>query len=514
MKEPASTRPPPAPGANGADADRRNLEELRRLLISKEQERIGGLENRLDNPEIRAEEVGRVLSNTKIRKSLEQLLRSILKRDADLVAEAVRPVILQSVRKAVTDALRELTESLNQMAEKSVSPRALKWRFEAWRTGKKFSDIVLSRSLLYSVREVFLIHGKTGVLLQQATKQAVTKDADMISSMLTAIQDFVRDSFAGTEDKELETVDLGTFKLWIQHGPRAIIAGAVSGAPPVELKGVFRAALDEIEENFAADLSSFQGDVSPFESTRPILERCLLGESGPKPRRSLIPWWLVAAFILLIAGLIAWAAIAIRDHQRWQNYIQILSAEPGIVITHVDKQGSGYIVTGLCDELACDPATLQNNLGAPPVPVEFHLDPYQSLSPQFTATRSFNAEKATLERSVIRFAPGKSDLSPAEQDNLDQIAAHIQSLMNAASTLHKTVRIDVIGHTDHLGTEEGNARLSQDRADQVTAALVSAGIGRPVLTSRGIATSGPVRSGLSDRDRSFNRSVTLRIIVT
>lgn len=508
MKEPASTRPPPAPGSNGADSDRRKLEELRRLLVGKEQAQIGRLEERLDNPDIRAEEIGRLLPNAKIRKSLEQVLRSILKRDAGLVAEAVRPVILQSVRKAVTDALRDLTESLALMAEKSVSPRALQWRFEAWRSGKKFSEIVLSRSLLYSVREVFLIHGKTGVLLQQATKQAITKDGDMISSMLTAIQEFVRDSFAGTENKELETVDLGSFKLWIQHGPRAMIAAAVNGAPPVELKGVFRSALDEIEEKFAGDLTSFQGDVAPFEPTRPILERCLLGASGPKARRSLVPWWLVALFVLGVVALATWATYSIVEHRRWERYLERLSAEPGIKLTHVDKDGSRYVVTGLCDELDCDEAALEKDS---PVPVKLHLERYQSLS--FAATRRLNTEETAIEKSVIRFQPGKSELTPAEQDNIDQIVDHLRSLLQAASAVQKTVRIEVIGHTDQLGTEQENARLSQDRADQVVAALVSTGVDRTLITTRGVATSEPVRAGSSDRDRTFNRSVTLRIIV-
>ena len=65
------------------------------------------------------------------------------------------------------------------------------------------------RQLLYSVEQVFLIHRKSGLLLMHvAAKDSVLKDADMISGMLTAIQDFLSDSFA-EGGQELETVDAG-----------------------------------------------------------------------------------------------------------------------------------------------------------------------------------------------------------------------------------------------------------------------------------------------------------------
>ena len=508
MAEPATGRPPAEPGHNGADSGGGSWEELRRLLLGPEQARIERLQKRLDDPELRAEELGPILHQARIKKSLEQLIRAIFKRDPELVEEVVRPIIFESVRKAVTDALRQLTESLNQIAEKSVSWRAFEWRFEAFRTGRKFSDIVLSRSLLYSVREVFLIHGKTGVMLEHVAREAVTKDADMISSMLSAIQSFVHDSFVGTESRELETIDLGSFKLWIQHGPYAMVAGAVSGSPPTELKGVFHAALDEIENKLAPQFRSFQGDVAPFEATRPILERCLLGQSGPKPRRSIVPWLVVGA---PIAALAVWVAMVVVNQYRWNNYLQKLRGEPGIVLTNAEKQGSEYVVSGLRDEMARDPAALLNGTGIAPAKVKFRLEPYLSLEPRFVAAREFAAQKLAIEESVIRFAQAKSQLTQEELDELDEIGNRMNSLLQAASSLHKSVRVNVIGHTDELGAEETNNRLSQDRADQVTAALAAAGIDRQFLAAEGVSNSQPVRTGSSERDRSFNRSVSFRI---
>lgn len=510
MAEPAPSRPVAEPQSNGADSSDGRLGELRRLLAVPEIAQLARLQKRLEDPDLRTQDLAQILPAPRIRKLLEQLIRNIVKYDRGMVAGVVGEILPGAVKKAVADALRELTESLNEIAEKSVSVRALGWRFEAFRTGKPFNEIVLSRSLLYSVREVFLIHTKTGVLLQEVARAAaVTKDSDSISSMFTAFQDFVHDSFIGTESNEIETIELGSFKFVIQHGQRAMIAGAVDGTPPSALKGVFRRALDEIEKDLADELNSFKGEVTPFERARPVLERCLLGASGPKPRRSMVPW-LVAG--LGVAALLALVVLSFVHRQQWNSFVEKLRAEPGIVLTNTETQGSNYVVSGLRDRMAQDPAVLLKGSGIPADKVEFRLEPYLSLDPRFVAARSFDTEKTEIERYVVRFPQGKAEISAVELDGLDEIAARMISLIGISGVLHRTVRLELTGHSDELGPEDINAHLSQDRADQAAEALVNAGVDRHFLTTRGVATKEPVRQGSSDRDRSFNRSVSFRVV--
>src|SRR5262249_24860 len=229
------------------------------------------------DPEIRAKETAAVLSNAvrsapgkNLREAFEPMFErlfrtSVIKHPRE-ISDAIYPVMGPAIRTYVAAAIREFAESLNQIAEKSVSWRAIRWRIEAQVKGRPFSEILLSRSLLYSVDQVFLIHRKSGILLANvAADSAVVKDADMVSSMFAAIQDFVSDSF--TEGgQELETIDAGRHKLWIQYGPKALLVGAISGTAPVELKSVFRSALEKIHEVLSVPLGTFkQGDTSIFE---------------------------------------------------------------------------------------------------------------------------------------------------------------------------------------------------------------------------------------------------------
>jgi OOP family OmpA-OmpF porin len=97
--------------------------------------------------------------------------------------------------------------SLSQALAVSVSFRGLKWRLEALMTGVPFAEVVLRHTLRYRVEQVFLIHRQTGLLLQHVTAESMlVPGAEMVAAMLSAIRDFVRDSFAEHAGEGLESI--------------------------------------------------------------------------------------------------------------------------------------------------------------------------------------------------------------------------------------------------------------------------------------------------------------------
>ncbi len=106
-------------------------------------------------------------------------------RTPGILATSLAPIIGDAVRKAVANALRGMAESINFTLERSLSWESIKWRFEAWRTGKTFGDIVLLRSLRYKVQQVILIHSETGSVLQELNAPGGgIKQPELASSML------------------------------------------------------------------------------------------------------------------------------------------------------------------------------------------------------------------------------------------------------------------------------------------------------------------------------------------
>ena len=156
------------PGARTTDPD---LDRLRRLIVAVEQERLDELERRLDDPDVRAEEISLVLPESVARAghdgnrlslalapAVEAALTVSITKNRKHLAEALAPAMGPAIRRAIAETLRAMVDSFNQVLQHSLSARALRWRVEAWRTGRPFAEVLLSHSLVFKVEQVFLVH--------------------------------------------------------------------------------------------------------------------------------------------------------------------------------------------------------------------------------------------------------------------------------------------------------------------------------------------------------------------
>jgi hypothetical protein len=86
-------------------------------------------------------------------------------------------------------------------------------------------------------------------------------------------------------------------------------------------------------------------------------------------------------------------------------------------------------------------------------------------------------------------------------------------LDEAARTLGEEgeIRVSVEGHTDSIGTEEYNRRLSLRRADAVRAYLERKGVAAHRMTVEGLGESQPVASNDTAAGRAQNRRVELEV---
>src|SRR5271169_6542209 len=135
------------------DQGRDELAELRALLLGQQIIELQALQKRLDDPEVRAEELSQILGkavalSTKRDSGLqrsfypivEQALKISIAKNPGILATSLAPIIGDAVRKAVANALRGMAESINLMLERSLSWESIKWRFEALRTGNTFGQ--------------------------------------------------------------------------------------------------------------------------------------------------------------------------------------------------------------------------------------------------------------------------------------------------------------------------------------------------------------------------------------
>lgn len=387
---PPSDDPPTSPDTTD-DA----MRKLRELIVGPEKQQIHTIEQRLDNPELHARDVSNVLAEavhlrqqtddklaSELYPTVEKAIDRSVRRNPRAIADAIFPIIGPAIRKSISEALAGLVQSINTALEHSLSPRSIRWRFEALRTGKSFAEVVLKYTLEYRVEQVFLIHGEAGLLLLHATADAAaTGDADMVSGMLTAIQDFIRDSFGGDESDAVESMKMGELTVLVETGPQAALACVVRGNPPAELREQMHETVELVQLDHGERLVDFDGDTDPFEVSRPAVEACLMEarKEAEKPGKPIAGMLIVAAAII---GLIVWAVFGWLDARNWRSFVDALDAEPGIVVTrqHDDT------VHILRDPLSNPPADVAARFEIDPNAIE--AEPYRSGDPEMVRRRA------------------------------------------------------------------------------------------------------------------------------
>lgn len=102
----------------------------------------------------------------------------------------------------------------------------------------------------------------------------------------------------------------------------------------------------------------------------------------------------------------------------------------------------------------------------------------------------------------IRFAPGSAEIDAASAP----VVARLVSTLNRCAG----GRIEIAGHTDSQGSEGGNLRLSQARAQAVLAALLNAGARLAQLSAEGYGESAPIADNDTEAGRARNRRIEFR----
>ena len=106
--------------------------------------------------------------------------------------------------------------------------------------------------------------------------------------------------------------------------------------------------------------------------------------------------------------------------------------------------------------------------------------------------------------SGITFAFNRYDIQPQFQATLNEVA---QTLNAYPSTM-----IDVLGHTDSVGSDAYNQTLSEQRARAVANYLIARGVNRARIATRGYGETMPIADNATEAGRAANRRVEIKVV--
>lgn len=104
----------------------------------------------------------------------------------------------------------------------------------------------------------------------------------------------------------------------------------------------------------------------------------------------------------------------------------------------------------------------------------------------------------------IFFATGKSTLAPESDAEINRIAITMVE--------NKNMKIELGGHTDDIGTDEANMKLSQERADNVRTSLLKKGVEANRIISKGYGETVPIAKNDTPEGQQLNRRVEFKIL--
>jgi hypothetical protein len=96
-------------------------------------------------------------------------------------------------------------------------------------------------------------------------------DADIMASMLTAVQAFIKDSVGMESGTELGAMEYGNNKILLQKGKYVVLATVIEGTEPEDLRDEMRNTVSNIEGEFGPALASWDGMATRLAGARKFL---------------------------------------------------------------------------------------------------------------------------------------------------------------------------------------------------------------------------------------------------
>jgi PKD repeat protein/predicted RNA-binding Zn-ribbon protein involved in translation (DUF1610 family) len=143
-----------------------------------------------------------------------------------------------------------------------------------WIAGLGVSGLVLGGAYLYMRRfstvvdEVFVIY-EDGCLIAHDTRRLKPgMDDDVLSSMLIAIQDFVKTTFKDENTTALKRLDFGEKKILVEKGEKVYLAAVLHGKYDAKITQKMLRILNEIQRDYGSVFAQWDGDLEKVRGVR------------------------------------------------------------------------------------------------------------------------------------------------------------------------------------------------------------------------------------------------------
>lgn len=424
----------------------------------------------------------------------------------DEIVDALYPVIGTTVARYVSQAFKDLLETISTRVENTFSYDSIRRKMLSKVKGVPESELLLRENVGWRVEAVFLIHKPTGLLMAERYREETPfYESEMVASMLTAIRSFVNEWIAKQgEHAEINGIEYGDSTIYLEVAGYCYLAVVLKGNPSEKLTQTVTEALSSIVYDHGDPIKHFDGDRSALTTETLDAKLGTIIDSRPDTQAKKKTGSKTAAIGLGIMLLLLCTFMGYRWYQ------SILEHNLQTRVAHAIRSDAALALYRITVSVSDGKAVLEG--GVPDLSLKQHAETVaQTVAPKAVVTnrlmvaRPFSALedeiKKQLERMQHRLVPpaglrmylffdsGSSRLTMAQRSHLPQL----RWLMD----LYPTIYLKIEGYSDHIGTPQQRLTIATARADAV----------RKLLLSYGVSPKRMEAAGTVDYPPDFNRSI-------
>ena len=202
-------------------------------------------------------------------------------QNAQVVSNAKMEAELEKIKtNSEHSELSSLIDLKERLLKQSLEVEKQKQEHELKLEEMKISAAAKKDNTKFLVEAVYLVYND-GRLLGHVFSETQKTDAEILTSMLMAVNDFVADSLGATGN--IGNLEFGANSIVIEKAEQCYMVSMNYGEPSDSLRQGLRKQLSLIEDKYLNELANWDGDVSTFESCSTNLVKVLM-ESTVKER--------------------------------------------------------------------------------------------------------------------------------------------------------------------------------------------------------------------------------------
>ncbi len=129
------------------------------------------------------------------------------------------------------------------------------------------------------IEDVFLLNHRDGLLIKHETRRLRPDvDTDILSGMLTAVQQFVKDALRGDDSADLNEMTVGHMHILIGRGKWLVLAARIEGDGTASWTGQIEKCIQDMEDHHWDQLEDWDGDMALAGVLTPYIKKLIRGD--------------------------------------------------------------------------------------------------------------------------------------------------------------------------------------------------------------------------------------------